>query len=69
MASNGGGDFEIFLDEKAVAKLLGLCPKTLNLWRLQRRGPAFIRCGRSIRYSMRDVRAWIDERTVRPEEE
>jgi hypothetical protein len=47
------------LTEFEAAGRLGLKVATLRAWRHQRRGPAFIRLGRAIRYLPRDVEAFL----------
>lgn len=50
------------IDEKATARLLGITPRALQAWRAYGGGPAFIRCGRAVRYSPDDLALWIDKR-------
>ncbi|MCX7013006.1 MAG: helix-turn-helix domain-containing protein [Candidatus Sumerlaeota bacterium] len=38
------------LDTKQAARVLNLCPGTLELWRVYKRGPSFVRLGRAVRY-------------------
>ena len=45
--------------EQQVADLLGMSVKTLRAWRLQNRGPRFVRFGRSVRYYLHDIEAYI----------
>lgn len=56
---------ETLLDETALARFLGCTPAALQLWRRENRGPAYVRVGRLVRYTGRDVKAWIDAQTVR----
>jgi predicted DNA-binding transcriptional regulator AlpA len=55
------------LDSRQVAGFLGIAPATLKWWRLsaQQSGPDFIRVGGVIRYSMQDLRQYLESRTVR----
>ena len=48
-----------------AARYLGVSAKTLNNWRWlgSGRGPAFVRLGRSVRYDVRTLDAWIASRT------
>ena len=57
-------DPDALLMEVHAAKLLNLSVRTLQSWRLRGEGPAFVRAGRAIRYSRRDLIAWINENTV-----
>jgi hypothetical protein len=53
------------LDQVAAAHVLALGNhRTLAAWRLRRQGPPYIRCGKAIRYSVDDLRAWIDGNRV-----
>lgn len=47
-----------------VAEVLGVPTGTLANWRYQRRGPAFVKVGRHVRYRRHDVDAWIDRHVV-----
>lgn len=53
-------------DTPAVARRLGLAEITLRKWRMQdrREGPAWIKCGKSVRYREADIEAWLERRTV-----
>ena len=33
-------------------------------WRLQGRGPKYVKIGRLVRYKWRDVEAWLDSHTI-----
>jgi DNA-binding transcriptional regulator YiaG len=43
-----------------LASLLGVDERTLAAWRVQRRGPDFVKLGRSVFYRRPDVSKWID---------
>lgn len=47
------------MDQKQVAKMLGVSTKTLESWRWRKTGPRFIKIGRLARYRMSDVMAYI----------
>lgn len=49
------------LTNSQTAELLGLKPNTLEIWRVEGRGPTFIKIGRSVRYRESDVVQWIEE--------
>ena len=51
------------LTNAATAEFLGLKPNTLEIWRIQGRGPAFRKIGRAVRYVETDVLAWLDAQT------
>jgi predicted DNA-binding transcriptional regulator AlpA len=50
---------EPLLQEIAAAKLLGLSVGTLRNWRSQRRGPPWIKMGRSVRYGIADLEKYL----------
>jgi hypothetical protein len=52
------------LSEKDVASKLLVTPNTLSKWRIDGRGPRFIRVNRRIAYDPADVAAWLDARRV-----
>lgn len=47
-----------------VAEVLGVPVGTLANWRYQRRGPAFVKVGRHVRYRRRDVDSWVERHVV-----
>lgn len=49
------------LTEIDVAARLGLSVATLRAWRLQRKGPRFVRFGRAVRYLASDVDQFIED--------
>lgn len=55
----------LLIDEGAAAQMLCCQVKTLQAWRCQGKGPAFIKIGRLVRYNALTVEAWIKERMVR----
>lgn len=44
---------------RAAAEIIDVRPETLCRWRKQRRGPPFVQCGRVVRYSKRQLLAWL----------
>lgn len=55
------------LDPPDAARLLGLKNQgTLANWRSRNFGPPYVKCGASVKYRMRDVAAWIEQRVVKP---
>jgi predicted DNA-binding transcriptional regulator AlpA len=47
------------LNEHEVARIIGVQVKTLRNWRVQGRGPLFVRTGtKLVRYRPLDVQAW-----------
>jgi hypothetical protein len=51
------------VNQVQAAEILAVNPRTLEGWRFKGGGPRFVRVGRRVRYRMRDLRAWIEERT------
>lgn len=48
------------LKERDAAALLGLAPKTLARWRWRGdRGPAYVKLGSAVRYSVADLEAFV----------
>jgi predicted DNA-binding transcriptional regulator AlpA len=51
------------LNNQQTAELLGLRANTLEIWRLQGKGPRFRKVGRNVRYVETDVLDWLDAQT------
>jgi excisionase family DNA binding protein len=49
----------LLTDDEAAAYLQA-STSTLNFWRTQRRGPAFVKLGRNVRYRRCDLDRWIE---------
>lgn len=58
-----------FVDEVEAARLTGLSIYTLRNWRFQGRGPAYVKFGRAVRYSLEDLRTFAERCRVRVQEE
>ena len=56
---------ETLLTPPQAAAILQVKPNTLAKWRVTGEGPAFVRIGRAIRYSAREVARFIDRQTRR----
>jgi len=53
------------LDEKQAADFLSMSPGMLSVWRATRRYDLpFVKVGRSVRYRLSDLQAFLDARTV-----
>ena len=62
--SNGGlNPARSLMKEGEVARWLNMSVKTLQGWRLKGEGPEFEKLGRSVRYSVASVEAWINTRS------
>ena len=49
------------IDEVHASTILKVSTRTLQAWRVQGRGPIFIKVGRSVRYRLEDVHAFVNE--------
>ena len=47
------------LDTKALASYLQIAVSTLRQYRLDNKGPAYIKIGHLVRYRLDDVEAWL----------
>jgi predicted DNA-binding transcriptional regulator AlpA len=60
------------IDERAAAEYIGMTTSALRVWRAQTSprsrtvGPPFVRIGRTIRYRVTDLDAWIAAHLVDP---
>jgi predicted DNA-binding transcriptional regulator AlpA len=52
---------DIHLKETALADRLGLSVRTLQRWRWQGKGPAYLKLGHRVAYREEDVRAWEEK--------
>jgi len=50
-----------FLTTPQTANYLGLKAGTLEVWRVQGKGPAFVKFGRAVRYRKADLERWIEQ--------
>ena len=55
------------LSERDAASFLGITQRTLQDWRLNRRGPAYIQLGRRIAYDRADLERFLADNRVEPE--
>ncbi len=55
------------LNEKQAAKILCVAVQTLRNWRHQRRGPIYLKLGRSVRYKYEDMENYIEKKRINPE--
>lgn len=53
-------------NEKQAAKFLGMSVKWMQQARCYGRGPKYIKIGRSVRYNVADLEAYIASRTINP---
>jgi predicted DNA-binding transcriptional regulator AlpA len=55
-----------FLNEKQVSELTGIALPTLRNYRCTGKGPAYHKIGRSVRYSMYDIQAFMESCRIKP---
>lgn len=48
------------LTEEELAQILHLSPNTLQVWRVEGKGPKFVKLGKGVFYRDADVFDWID---------
>ena len=51
---------QALLTQKQVADLIGVSRKTIERWRYEGAGPAWLRVGQGVRYHPADVTAWLE---------
>ena len=49
-----------------AARRLRVQKQTLAVWRHRDLGPAYVRCGRSIRYTPEAIAQYVERRTITP---
>jgi hypothetical protein len=57
----------IGLNEKQAAEILGKKPQTLRNDRHNRKGPPYVKLGRSVRYLEEDLREYMRKNRIDPE--
>jgi predicted DNA-binding transcriptional regulator AlpA len=55
------------LKDNEAAHYIGMKTQTLRNWRAMNRGPAYVKVGRAVRYSLNDLDAYMTERRVQPD--
>lgn len=55
------------INERQAAKILRVAVQTLRNWRHSRRGPAYVKFGRAVRYQIQDIEAYIEKQKIDPE--
>ncbi|WP_130470964.1 helix-turn-helix domain-containing protein [Candidatus Magnetaquicoccus inordinatus] len=54
------------ISHSQAASQLGVSEITLSNWRVAKKGPAYIKVGRSVRYRQEDLDAWLLTQRVDP---
>lgn len=52
------------LDPREVSERLGISTSTLAYWRTRGEGPAFVKAGKSVRYTEAALAEWIEANTA-----
>ena len=55
------------LSDNQAAKEIGVAVQTLRNWRHLKRGPAYLKIGRSIRYQLEDLKKFKANKRIDPE--
>jgi hypothetical protein len=55
-----------YIDERKTADELGVSVHTLKKWRIQGRGPAYVKFARHIQYRIESVAAWLKSCEINP---
>jgi len=55
------------LSDDQAAEEIGVAVQTLRNWRHQRKGPAYLKIGRSVRYQIEDLKKFKLNRRIDPE--
>ena len=61
-------DQERYVTEKKVSNLTGLALSTLRNWRSAGVGLPYVKCGRAVRYSLRDVMDFMEAHKIKPDD-
>jgi len=55
---------EALVSTEVAAELYGIKAQTMNLWRSKGKGPPYVRIEGAIRYQVKNLRCWANERIV-----
>jgi predicted site-specific integrase-resolvase len=55
------------INEVRAAEILCVAVQTLRNWRHQRKGPAYLKISRSVRYKLEDLENFMDSKRIDPE--
>jgi Helix-turn-helix domain len=59
-------DPDELIQDIEAARLLHQKVQTLASWRCEKRGPAYIKCGRRVLYRRSDIAKWLGEQLREP---
>ncbi|MDO4429194.1 MAG: helix-turn-helix domain-containing protein [Atopobiaceae bacterium] len=58
---------QVAVPSSTAARILGISPRTLSNWRVQGRGPRYVKVGSNrspVLYRISDIEEWLDSRVV-----
>lgn len=61
MASTNNA-LEMLLNDREVARIIGVSVASIRRWRLLRQGPRYLKIGAAVRYKPEDLTAWLESR-------
>jgi predicted DNA-binding transcriptional regulator AlpA len=54
------------LNEQDASQMLGIAVRTLQSWRVQRKGIPYLKLGGAVRYRVGDIKEWLERSLVTP---
>jgi|HubBroStandDraft_2_1064218.scaffolds.fasta_scaffold1545753_1 predicted DNA-binding transcriptional regulator AlpA len=57
----------LLLNDREAASILGCTRWALARWRMEQKGPVYVRVGRLVRYRHAAILDWIEQHTVQTE--
>jgi predicted DNA-binding transcriptional regulator AlpA len=60
-------DAERKLTEQEAAQIVGVSVHCLRAWRWRKKGPKYFKLGSCVRYTLRDLNAYLESHLVDPE--
>ena len=55
-----------FVNDREASKFSSIATQTFRNWRQNGKGPAYVKIGASVRYSISDLRAFMEARRIEP---
>jgi predicted DNA-binding transcriptional regulator AlpA len=66
MAQNTDQTNRLIFNEYEIAEMLGVSVRTLQMRRMRQLDPPYYKVGKSVRYRLDDVTAWLENQRVEP---
>ena len=54
------------IPDTQASKILGIAVQTLRNWRQEGKGPAYLKIGRSVKYSIDDLKRFLEAHKINP---